>query len=71
VLPLIVGVTLGLILLAVSAARAGWVRGWVVGVAVLALLADFSPTSWNTVIFAALASVVVGAVTAGLRRPLD
>ena len=71
ILPLILGVTIGLILLAVSAYRAGWVRGWVVGAAVLALLADFSPTSWNTVLFAALASVVVGAVTTGLRRPLD
>lgn len=71
VVPLVLGVTVGLILLAVSALRAGWVRGWVVGVAVLALVADFSPTSWNTVLFAALASVVVGAVIAGLRRPLD
>lgn len=71
ILPLIVGITVGLVLLAVSALRAGWVRGWVVGLAVLALVADFAPTSWNTVIFAALASVVVGAVTTGLRRALD
>lgn len=71
ILPLVLGVTIGLVLLAVSALRAGWVRGWVVGLAVLALVADFAPTSWNTVIFAVLASIVVGAVTAGLRRALD
>lgn len=48
VLPLVLGVTVGLILLALSAFRAGWVRGWVVGVAVLALVADFSPRRAGT-----------------------
>ena len=67
VLPVIVGANLAVILLAVAATRAGWTPRWVVGVAVLALVADFSPTSYNTVLHALCATVVLGAVVLAAR----
>lgn len=53
-LPLVVGLDLGFVLLVAALARAGRLPAWTVVVAVLALVADFSPTSWNTVIFSAI-----------------
>jgi len=68
-LPLIIGANLAIICLAVAATRAGWTHWWVVVAGVLALVADFSPTSWNTALHAVLATAVFGAVVAGLRSP--
>lgn len=64
VFPVIFGVTLGLVLLAVAGARAGWVGWWAVVVAVLALVGDFSESAFNTVFFVVLAIPVMAALAA-------
>ena len=71
VFPVIFGITFGLILIAVAAFRAGWVGWWVIVVAVLAFVADWSPTAWATTLFAAMATVVLGAIAASSGRRLD
>lgn len=68
ILPLILGTTLGLILVAVAAARARWTGRWVVVTAVLALVADFAPTSYNAVLFSLLATVTMAALAVGMLR---
>lgn len=71
VFPVILGLTLGPILLAVAAFRAGWVGWWVIVVAVLAFVADWSPTNYNTVLFGVLATVVFGAIAMRPGSRLD
>ena len=67
VLPVIVGANLGVVLLAVAVVRAGWAPRWVVAAGVLALVGDFSPTSYNTVLHAVLAIAVFAAAAVGAR----
>lgn len=71
VFPVIFGLNLGIVLLAVATTRAGWTTWPLVVVAVLALVADFSPTNWNTVLHAALASVVLGVIAVRSGPRLD
>ncbi len=66
-LPLIIGANLAIICLAVAATRAGWTHWWVIVAGILALVADFSPTSWNTALHAVFATAVFAAVVTGLR----
>jgi len=66
ILMLVFGTTLGLIALAVGVTRAGLVGRWVVPVAVLALVADFSPTGWSTTLFGLLMAVVMAGAARGL-----
>lgn len=69
-LPLVVGLDLGFVLLVGALVRAGRLPAWAVAAAVLALVADFSPTSWNTVLFSAIAlSLVVLYVVRSRRTP--
>jgi hypothetical protein len=67
VLPVIVGANLGIILLAVAVVRAGWAPRWVIAAGVLALVADFAPTTYNTVLHAVLAIAVFAAAAVGAR----
>ncbi len=67
ILALLVGMTLGLLLVAAGAARSGRGGWWVLVLAVLAVVTDFSPSAWNTVGWAALALPVVGVLA--LRAP--
>jgi hypothetical protein len=68
VLPVILGANLGIVLLSTAVVRAGWAPRWMVGVGLLALVADFSPTSWNTVLHAVCATVVMAGTVIGMRR---
>ncbi len=67
VLPVIVGANLGVVLLSVAVVRAGWAPRWVIAAGVLALVGDFSPTAYNTVLHAVLAIAVFAAAAVGAR----
>ncbi len=67
ILALLVGMTLGLLLVAGGAVRSGRGGWWILALAVVAVVADFSPSSWNTVGWAALALPVVAVLA--LRAP--
>lgn len=66
ILPVIVGLNLAVLLLSIAVHRAGWAGRWVIVAGALALLADFGPTSYNTVAHAALALGVFGVASARL-----
>ena len=72
--PLVVlGLNLAVVLVCIAAHRAGWVPGWVIALGVLALVGDFSPTNYNTVLHAAFASVAFLFIASGpvRRQHLD
>lgn len=67
-LPLVIlGLNLAVVLVCVAAFRARLVPGWVIAVGALAFLADWSPTSWNTVMHAAFAATAFAFIALGLR----
>jgi hypothetical protein len=66
--PMIIGVPVSLLLLAIAALRSGAVRGWVVVVAAVALVSDYVPIGYATDLFAALAAVVLTAIGLGIVR---
>lgn len=67
----ILGLNLAIVLLAVAAVRAGWAPWWIVIAAVGAFVGDWSGTNYNTVIHAALATVVLGLVAVRLRSDVS
>lgn len=68
-LPLVVlGLNLAIMLICVAAYRARLVPGWVVALGVLALVGDFSPTNYNTVLHAIFATVALAFISGGIRR---
>lgn len=68
VLPMVVGVPLGVVLMAVAGVRSGRVRWWVVAVSVLAFVVDWSGTRWATEGFLVLTIVVLATVAARADR---
>lgn len=64
--PLIIGLNIGIIVLAVAAFRAGLVPWWLILVAFLALVGDMSPTNYNTAIHNLFATVVFGFIAVRL-----
>lgn len=68
ILALILGLNLAVVLLGVAARRARIAGGWVVAAGVLALVADFSPTSYNTVLWCVPTAAVLGAFALALRE---
>lgn len=69
VLPVVLGLNLAVLLLAVAAFRARWAGWWIVGLGALALVADFSPTSYNTILHEVFALPVFVAVALRVARP--
>ena len=67
--PVIIGVPVGILLLAIAALRARLVRVWVVIVAGVALLSDYAPPPFDIGAFSALAAVVLAAIGLGALRP--
>lgn len=71
ILPVIIGLNLGILLLSVAIARAGWAPRWVIVLGVLALLSDFLVSGYNTVLHAVFATAVLGLAVRGLRSPRE
>lgn len=69
IIPVIVGLNIAVLLLSIAMYRAGWAGWWVIVVGALALVADFGPTSYNTVAHAVLALGVFGVAAAEVARP--
>ena len=67
-LALLPGLMLGLLLLACTGARAGWVGWWILAPAVAAVVSDFLPFAWKTVAFGVLAALTCGLLLAGATR---
>lgn len=63
--PVILGFNLAIVLLSVAAFRAGWVPAWGIGLGAAALVADFSPTAWNTALHALFAAALFAAIALG------
>ena len=66
--PVVLGLNLAIVLICVAAYRARLAPGWVIVLGALALVGDFSPTNYNTVLHAAFATIAFAMVAAGLRR---
>ncbi len=65
-IPLVVlGLNLAVVLVCVAAVRAGWVPTWVIALGVLAMVGDFSPTNYNTILHAVFASVAFLFIASG------
>jgi hypothetical protein len=68
-IPLVVlGLNLAIVLISIAAYRAGWVPAWGIGLGVAALVGDFSPTSYNTVLHAVFATALFVLVVRGSQR---
>jgi hypothetical protein len=63
--PVVLGLNIAIVLISIAAARAGWVPRWAILFGVGALVGDFSPTNWNTVIHAGFAIALFVAIVRG------
>jgi hypothetical protein len=66
----VLGLNLAIVLVSVAGARAGWIPRWGILLGVAALVGDFSPTSYNTVIHACFAAALFALMVRGWDRSL-
>lgn len=69
VAPVVIGLNLAVLLLSIAAYHAGWAGWWVIVAGSLALVADFTPTTYNTILHAVFATSVFAAVAAHVAAP--
>ncbi len=63
VAPVIIGLDLAIVLISIAAVMAGLAPRWAIVLGVGAFAADWSPTSWNTVLAAVLITVLFALIT--------
>jgi len=69
VAPVVIGLNLAVLLLSVAIYRAGWAGWWVIVAGSLALVADFTPTTYNTLLHSVFATAVFAVVAARIAVP--
>ena len=65
---MVLGLNLAIVLISIAAYRAGWVPVWGIGLGVAALVGDFSPTSYNTVLHAVFATALFALIVRGSQQ---
>jgi hypothetical protein len=63
--PVVLGLNLAVVLISIAAVRAGWAPRWAIALGVAALIGDFSPTNFNTVIHACFATALFAVIVRG------